>query len=83
MLQHVAVKDSHLPIQFSGWTVAALVDWIAADDARCHDERLRAPLEAVLGEEGERVPIVALVRMLVRRLREDPMVSGSVIAAPR
>lgn len=61
------------------WTIHELVVWIAADDARSHDEALRPLLTTVLADIAPdaapaltpRSP-VALVRGLASRLREAP-----------
>ncbi|MGN8553029.1 UNVERIFIED_CONTAM: hypothetical protein OHV15_10620 [Microbacterium sp. SLM126] len=54
------------------WTIRELLDWIAADDARCHDESLR-PVLAAIDSAGlaPRSP-VALVRALAARVRTEP-----------
>lgn len=59
------------------WTIRILLAWIAADDARCHDESLRPVLAAVTDaldpSDGLRPasPIV-LVRTLTARLEAEP-----------
>jgi hypothetical protein len=58
------------------WTLQKVLAWIAADDARCHDDRLIPVLDAVdraLGPAGSLVPsAVALVRSLASRIAADP-----------
>ena len=58
------------------WTVSELLDWIGADDARCHDERLDGLLNAVeraLGSDADRArSTVFLVRSIVARVSAEP-----------
>lgn len=58
------------------WTVSELLDWIGADDARCHDERLDGLLNAVeraLGSDADRArSTVFLVRSIVARVLAEP-----------
>lgn len=59
------------------WTIVQLLDWIGADDARCHDIRLRAILDAVdraLHPDSPRAggSVVMLVRSLAMRVAADP-----------
>lgn len=58
------------------WTFSDLLDWIGADDARCHDERLQGLLNVVeraLGFDSARASsTVALVRSIAARLAAEP-----------
>lgn len=58
------------------WTVCGLLNWIAADDGRCHDARLDDLLDAIDRALGA-VPAgvgstVVLVRSLALRVAEVP-----------
>ncbi|WP_022878208.1 hypothetical protein [Microbacterium sp. B19] len=57
----------------SDWSLAELLEWIGADDDRCHDDRLRGLLEAI--DPGPQVgsgAVVVLVRSLAARVVADP-----------
>ncbi|WP_374316010.1 hypothetical protein [Microbacterium sp.] len=54
------------------WTIRELLDWIAADDARCHDESLIPVLATSDGTDLTPSSPVALVRALAARVRRDP-----------
>ena len=58
------------------WTLAELLDWIAAADARCHDERLIGVWDAIdraLAPTTAPTPTaVVLVRALALRVAADP-----------
>ncbi|MDQ1131141.1 hypothetical protein [Microbacterium sp. SORGH_AS_0888] len=74
------------------WTIADLLDWIAADDVRCHDTKLTVVLEAVdraLGAPAAAVAPsspVALVRAIATRAAGDPTLGarrlGDLVAVP-
>lgn len=75
------------------WTISDVVDWIAGEDERCHDERctaVLAGLDRALSFEppaSARTPsTVVLVRGLVVRLAETPSLGaarlGDVLGAP-
>lgn len=83
MFRRIAPQDVQFPIQFTDWTAGVLVEWIAADDARCHDERLRAPLEAVLDAGGDGMTTVALTRLLAQRIAADPELRMRPVAPER
>lgn len=51
------------------WTIAEMLSWIGADDARCHDERLVGALDAVCRAlDPGAVPLTGRVVALVRQL---------------
>lgn len=55
------------------WTLSELLEWIGADDSRCHDERLRGLLDAI--DPGAPVApsgVVVRVRSLAARVMADP-----------
>ncbi|MGC0371179.1 hypothetical protein [Microbacterium sp. SLBN-111] len=55
------------------WTLIELLEWIGADDSRCHDDRLRGLLDAI--DPGAPVgsgAVVVLVRSLAARVVADP-----------
>lgn len=56
------------------WTLSELLEWIGADDSRCHDERLRGLLDAI--DPGAPVApsgaVVVRVRSLAARVVADP-----------
>lgn len=58
------------------WTIAEMLDWIAADDVRCHDPGLvdvLVPALAQLGEPVRRTDApVLLVRALAVRVAAEP-----------
>lgn len=59
------------------WTIADLLDWIAADDARCHDERLAGILDAVClaldpGAVVVTGRVVGLVRQVAMQVSAQP-----------
>lgn len=62
------------------WTITQLLDWIGAEDARCHDERLTELLDAVLAALSPGSPraagspsrTVSLVREVAVRVSEEP-----------
>jgi hypothetical protein len=60
----------------SKWTLSALLAWLGADDARCHDERLRGLLDTVehaLGSDAAGAPsTVMLVRSIAARVAAEP-----------
>ncbi|WZH36822.1 MAG: hypothetical protein PIR02_19060 [Microbacterium enclense] len=61
------------------WTIVQFLEWIGADDDRCHDERLRGILNAIdrallsdaLRPQGS---VVTLVRSLAIRASAEPRV---------
>ncbi|MDF2991211.1 MAG: hypothetical protein K0S37_1725 [Microbacterium sp.] len=58
------------------WTIAGLLEWIGADDARCHDERLFGILDAIdqalhPGSSRVRVGVVTLVRSVAMRVSAE------------
>ena len=67
---------SDLPLQSPidlDWTLAALLEWIGADDRRCHDARLRDLLEAIdPGAPVRSFGVVVLVRSLAARVVAEP-----------
>lgn len=59
------------------WTIAQLLEWIGADDARCHDVRLRGILDAIdlalhPDRRVEAAGVVALVRSVAMRVAGEP-----------
>lgn len=59
------------------WTIVHLLEWIGADDARCHDVRLFGILDAVdraLHPDASRASgaVVTLVRSLAMRVAAEP-----------
>lgn len=69
------------------WTIGALLDWIADDDARCHDDAVRPLLESALAtarEERGVLPAgtVALVRAVAVLAREHPQLRTLRIRPP-
>lgn len=74
---------------YPDWTVVDLLDWIAADDGRCHDDRLDDLLDAIDGALGA-VPArvgstVVLVRYLALRVAAVPALGeqslGDIVTA--
>jgi hypothetical protein len=72
------------------WTVGQLLDWIGADDVRCHEVHLEGILDAVdraLHPDSSRAggSVVALVRSLAMRVSADPGVGertlGGIVGA--
>ncbi|MBD3942141.1 hypothetical protein IF188_10570 [Microbacterium sp. NEAU-LLC] len=75
---HTSVPAQLGPVS-ADWTIHELLTWIAADDARCHDEALRPLLSAIdaslAGMRGDSVrpaSVVPLVRSIAGRLRLHP-----------
>ena len=73
------------------WTIVQLLEWIGADDARCHDVRLFGILDAVdraLRPDTSRASgaVVSLVRSLAMRVAAEPDAGrrtlGEVVGAP-
>lgn len=68
----------------ANWTIGGLLEWIAADDDRCHDDGLRMlllPLDrALTGDEPTTAGTVALVRALAREVREQPLLGKARIS---
>jgi len=67
------------------WTIVDLLEWIGADDERCHDERLTGILDAVLAALSRHAAprvvatpvagsVVAQVRAVARSVAADPVV---------
>lgn len=68
------------------WTISGLLEWIGADNARCHDERLVPILDAVNRALGSlsmpsRGGVVAGVRLLASRVAADPTVGERTLGA--
>ncbi len=66
----------HRPLS-ADWTIFRLLEWISDDDARCHDVRLRAVLDAVdrahhTDSSVAPIGVVALVRSLAMRVSAEP-----------
>ncbi|MDF2916756.1 hypothetical protein [Microbacterium sp. NPDC086615] len=66
------------------WTIADVLEWIAASDDRCHDERLLGILDAVdraLHPSSARAAtrVVVHVRALAARVAADPSVGERVL----
>jgi hypothetical protein len=66
------------------WTIARLLDWIAASDDRCHDERLLGILDAVdralhPSSALAATRVVVYVRTLAARVSADPSVGERVL----
>lgn len=66
------------------WTIARLLDWIAASDDRCHDERLLGILDAVDRalhpfSALAATRVVVYVRALAARVSADPSVGERVL----
>ncbi|MFV9425177.1 hypothetical protein [Microbacterium sp. S1037] len=66
------------------WTIARLLDWIAASDDRCHDERLLGILDAVdralhPSSTLAATRVVVYVRALAARVSADPSVGERVL----
>ena len=72
------------------WTLSELLGWIAATDARCHDERLPGVLDAIdralVPTAAPTPPAVVLVRSLALRVASDPSLGrrrlGDVVGQP-
>lgn len=72
------------------WTLSELLGWIAATDARCHDERLLGVLDAIdralVPTAAPTPPAVVLVRLLALRVASDPSLGrrrlGDVVGQP-
>lgn len=68
-------RDYSSPIE-PKWTVSELLDWIGADDARCHDDRLHGLLSTVeraLGADADGAgSTIVLVRSIVARVAAEP-----------
>nr|WP_307331483.1 hypothetical protein [Microbacterium sp. SORGH_AS_1204] len=71
------------------WTITRLLEWVASDDAHCHDERLSDVMDAAaqaLGAQpaGPACGVVARVRLLASRVAADAAAAertlGSVFA---
>lgn len=83
------IVDPESPVS-SGWTLTELLDWIAAADARCHDERLIEALDAIdralAPTTAPTPPAVVLVRALASRVAADPSLGrrrlGDVVGQP-
>lgn len=68
------------------WTIDALLEWIGADDARCHEERLRPVLDAATRPLGSsstplRGAVVAGVRVLASRVAAEPTLGERTLGA--
>lgn len=72
-------KTSHDDPFSPEWTIADLLDWIAADDGRCHEEGLAPALRSIddaLAARARRQPwtvtpaAVALVRSIAAHARD-------------
>lgn len=66
------------------WTIARVLEWIAASDDRCHDERLLGILDAVdqalhSGSGLASTRVVAYVRALAARVSAEPSVGERVL----
>ncbi|KJL42797.1 hypothetical protein [Microbacterium trichothecenolyticum] len=82
MFRKSATIDRSSSPVLSDWTTQELLEWIGADDARCHDGTLLGPLTAIDGalaaQEGGDSSALApaspapLVRALAARLRAEP-----------
>ncbi|MCJ1708029.1 hypothetical protein [Microbacterium sp. VKM Ac-2923] len=73
------------------WTIAEMLAWIGAEDARCHDERLAGILDAVRraldpGAAPVTGRVVGLVRTVAMRVSAQPGSGerrvGEVVGAP-
>jgi len=73
------------------WTIVQLLEWIGADDARCHDVRLFGILDAVdralrLDTSRASGAVVSLVRSLAMRVAAEPGLGtrtlGELVGAP-
>lgn len=58
------------------WTIARLLEWVASDDAHCHDERLSDVMDAAAQALGAQpavptIGVVARVRLLASRVAAD------------
>ncbi|MGN7186823.1 hypothetical protein [Microbacterium enclense] len=58
------------------WTITRLLEWVASDDAHCHDERLSDVMDAAaqaLGAQpaGPAIGVVARVRLVASRVAAD------------
>lgn len=72
------------------WTITRLLEWVASDDAHCHDERLSDVMDAAaqaLGAQpaGPTIGVVARVRLVASRMAADAAAGertlGSVFTA--
>jgi hypothetical protein len=72
------------------WTIGELLEWIAEEDARCHEEELGRLLAGILSAFGDADPApvgtVLRVRLLAERVRETPRLRrariGAVLSGP-
>ncbi|WP_314457246.1 hypothetical protein [uncultured Microbacterium sp.] len=91
MNQLVAYETLVLGPVSPDWTIAEMLAWIGADDARCHDERLVGILDAVCraldpGAAPATGRVVGLVRAVAMQVAAQPgsgeRVVGEVVGAP-
>ena len=58
------------------WTITRLLEWVASDDAHCHDERLSDVMDAAAQALGAQpaesaIGVVARVRLVASRVAAD------------
>ncbi|MBB3156438.1 hypothetical protein FHS07_000122 [Microbacterium proteolyticum] len=91
MNRSLSLESSFFGPMSPDWTVADLLAWIGADDARCHDERLVRILDAVCraldpGTTPATGRVVGLVRAVAMRVAAQPgsgeRLVGEVVGVP-
>lgn len=91
-MNHLSVREPLVlgPVG-SDWTIAEMLAWIGADDARCHDERLAGILDAVCraldpGAAPATGRVVGLVRAVAMQVSARPAWGerrvGEVVGTP-